>query len=200
MASRSTAPEKRPGFFAQLRSLFTFTKAEFSWLGWALIGIVVLGVATKGMISRLAILGGVAAGYVTAAIRGELSFTKVGEADWLGLPDLTAPTFDISVLGLFVPVVLVLVADGAPGPQRAEQTAHLGDGVTGGVLDGGQGPLRRGGVTVEDPAGRCRLHADARDVVCDDVVQLAGDAQTLLDDRALAQLLGLLADRHGLLL
>ena len=42
MASRSTAPEKRPGFFAQLRSLFTFTKAEFSWLGWALIGIVVL--------------------------------------------------------------------------------------------------------------------------------------------------------------
>ena len=45
MASRSTAPEKRPGFFAQLRSLFTFTKAEFSWLGWALIGMVVLGVA-----------------------------------------------------------------------------------------------------------------------------------------------------------
>ena len=31
MATRSTAPEKRPGFFAQLRSLFTFTKAEFGW-------------------------------------------------------------------------------------------------------------------------------------------------------------------------
>lgn len=43
MASRSTAPEKRPGFFAQLRSLYTFTKAEFSWLPWALIGAVVLG-------------------------------------------------------------------------------------------------------------------------------------------------------------
>ena len=53
MASRSTAPEKRPGFFAQLRSLFTFTKAEFSWLGWALIGIVVLGVAIGLLIGFL---------------------------------------------------------------------------------------------------------------------------------------------------
>ena len=45
MSSRSTAPEKRPGFFAQLRSLFTFTKAEFAWLPWALIAIVVVAVA-----------------------------------------------------------------------------------------------------------------------------------------------------------
>ncbi|MET4078599.1 solute carrier family 23 protein [Janibacter sp. UYMM211] len=76
-----------------------------------LVVILVLSVATKGMISRLAILGGVAAGYVCAAIRGELDFTLVREADLIGLPDLTAPTFDISVLGLFVPVVLVLVAE-----------------------------------------------------------------------------------------
>ena len=44
MATRSTAPEKRPGFFAQLRSLFTFTKAEFGWLPWALIAVVVAGI------------------------------------------------------------------------------------------------------------------------------------------------------------
>lgn len=44
MSSRSTAPEKRPGFFAQLRSLFTFTQAEFAWLPWVLIAIVVAGV------------------------------------------------------------------------------------------------------------------------------------------------------------
>jgi hypothetical protein len=53
MSSRSTAPEKRPGFFAQLRSLFTFTKAEFSWLAWALIAIVVLGVGIGVLVGFL---------------------------------------------------------------------------------------------------------------------------------------------------
>jgi len=53
MSSRSTAPEKRPGFFAQLRSLFTFTKAEFPWLGWALIGIVVIGIGLGVLVGFL---------------------------------------------------------------------------------------------------------------------------------------------------
>lgn len=44
MASRSTATEKRPGFFAQLRSLYTFTQAEYRWLPWALVGLAVVGV------------------------------------------------------------------------------------------------------------------------------------------------------------
>ena len=44
MASRSSAPEKRPGFFAQLRSLYTFTQAEYRWLPWALIGLGVVGI------------------------------------------------------------------------------------------------------------------------------------------------------------
>lgn len=53
MASRSTSPEKRPGFFSQLRSLFTFTKAEFAWLGWALIAIVIVGVALGVLVGFL---------------------------------------------------------------------------------------------------------------------------------------------------
>ncbi|PZU46124.1 MAG: DUF4191 domain-containing protein [Microbacterium sp.] len=53
MSSRSTAPEKRPGFFAQLRSLFTFTKAEFGWLPWALIAVVVLGTALGVLVGFL---------------------------------------------------------------------------------------------------------------------------------------------------
>lgn len=53
MSSRSTAPEKRPGFFAQLRSLFTFTKAEFAWLPWVLIAIVVVGIGLGVLIGFL---------------------------------------------------------------------------------------------------------------------------------------------------
>mgnify|MGYP001253375434 FL=1 len=42
--ARSTTPEKRPGFFSQLRTLFTFTRKAFPWLPYLLIGILVLGV------------------------------------------------------------------------------------------------------------------------------------------------------------
>lgn len=45
MASRSPKPEKRPGFFSQIRSLYRFTAEYYSWLGWVLIAILVLGVA-----------------------------------------------------------------------------------------------------------------------------------------------------------
>lgn len=45
MSARSTAPEKRPGFFSQLRSLYTFTQKAFPWLPFMLIGMVLLGIA-----------------------------------------------------------------------------------------------------------------------------------------------------------
>lgn len=45
MAARSSAPEKRPGFFSQLRTLYTFTQQAFPWLPWMLAGIVLLGIA-----------------------------------------------------------------------------------------------------------------------------------------------------------
>ena len=43
--ARSTTPEKRPGFFSQLRTLFTFTRKAFPWLPYVLIGILVVGAA-----------------------------------------------------------------------------------------------------------------------------------------------------------
>lgn len=53
MASRSTKPEKRAGFFKQLRSLFTFTKAEFAWLPWVLAAIVVVGIGLGVLVGFL---------------------------------------------------------------------------------------------------------------------------------------------------
>ena len=48
---------------------------------------------------------------MVAVLRGEVDFARVRAADWVGLPEFTTPTFDIAVLALFVPVVLVLVAE-----------------------------------------------------------------------------------------
>ncbi|MFB7250649.1 DUF4191 family protein [Microbacterium sp. NPDC056234] len=44
MAKRDPEPEKRPGFFSQLKSLFRFTREVYSWLPWAQIGILVAGI------------------------------------------------------------------------------------------------------------------------------------------------------------
>ena len=42
MAARSAAPEKRPGFISQIKSLYTFTRRSFGFLPWLLTGIFVV--------------------------------------------------------------------------------------------------------------------------------------------------------------
>ena len=44
MAARSTAPEKRPGFFSQIRTLFTFTRKAYPWTPWLLAAILLVGI------------------------------------------------------------------------------------------------------------------------------------------------------------
>ncbi|HWC23731.1 MAG TPA: solute carrier family 23 protein [Flexivirga sp.] len=94
--------------------------------------VTVLG---RGILGRLAILGGVAAGYVTACVRGEVDFDAVGKADWVGLPTFHSPHFDAGVIALFVPVVLVLVAENIGHVKSvAQMTARDLDGVQGRAL------------------------------------------------------------------
>ncbi|MGW6171978.1 uracil-xanthine permease family protein [Arthrobacter sp. NPDC055138] len=80
----------------------------------ALITVVAILLATvlfRGLLGRLSILVGVLVGYLAAVLRGEVDFSAINDADWFGLPQFHAPEFHISVIGLFVPVVLVLVAE-----------------------------------------------------------------------------------------
>ncbi|MGI6877706.1 DUF4191 family protein [Microbacterium sp. gxy059] len=44
MAPRTSEPEKRPGFFRTIKSLFTFTREAYPWLAWVLPLIVVAGI------------------------------------------------------------------------------------------------------------------------------------------------------------
>ncbi|MEJ5866175.1 solute carrier family 23 protein [Pseudokineococcus sp. 5B2Z-1] len=76
------------------------------------LGAILLAtVLFRGLLARLGVLVGVVAGYVVALARGEVDLAPVGDAGWAGLPPFTAPAFDVAVLGLFLPVVLVLVAE-----------------------------------------------------------------------------------------
>ena len=73
--------------------------------------VVLIAALFKGIIGRLSILFGVVIGYVCAVFRGEVDFTTVREASWFGLPDFVTPTVEWSVLFMFLPVVLVLIAE-----------------------------------------------------------------------------------------
>ena len=77
--------------------------------------VILFAVLFKGFLGRISIFLGVIVGYVFAAIVGELDFSAVGEAAWIGLPTFHVPDFASagtwSAIGMFLPVVLVLVAE-----------------------------------------------------------------------------------------
>ncbi|MCB2174390.1 MAG: NCS2 family nucleobase:cation symporter [Actinomycetales bacterium] len=76
-----------------------------------LLTIIGVTVFFRGILGRLAILVGVIVGYLVAVLRSEVDFTAVKGAAWIGFPEFMTPQFDMAVLGLFVPVVFVLIAE-----------------------------------------------------------------------------------------
>lgn len=76
-----------------------------------LLSIGFIGAFFKGFIGRISIIGGLIVGYVVAALMGDVDFKGVNSAAWVGLPEFTTPTFSTSAIVLFLPVVLVLIAE-----------------------------------------------------------------------------------------
>ena len=76
-----------------------------------LLSIGFISAFFKGFIGRISIIGGLIVGYVVAALMGDVDFSGVNSAAWVGLPTFTTPTFSTSAIVLFLPVVLVLIAE-----------------------------------------------------------------------------------------
>ncbi|MDR1790642.1 MAG: NCS2 family nucleobase:cation symporter [Propionibacteriaceae bacterium] len=80
--------------------------------GWITIfAIILITVLFRGIIGRLSILLGVLVGYVAAVIQGQVNFDSIESAGWVGLPEFHTPVVNPVVFGLFIPVVLVLIAE-----------------------------------------------------------------------------------------
>ncbi|WP_062530514.1 uracil-xanthine permease family protein [Demequina rhizosphaerae] len=107
-------------------------------IGTALVSaasVVIVTVLFRGILGRLSILLGTVVGGIVAALRGEYDLSAVGDAAWFGLPEFTAPQFDLTVLALFIPVVLVLVAENIGHVKSvAAMTGDDLDPVTGRAL------------------------------------------------------------------
>lgn len=76
-----------------------------------LFAVLLIAVLFRGMLGRLNILLGVLVGYIYACLRGQVDFQAVSDAAWIGLPKFHLPEVDFSILPMFIPVVLVLVAE-----------------------------------------------------------------------------------------
>jgi len=76
-----------------------------------LASVALIGAISKGFLSRISIFGGIVVGYAYAAIQGDINFDGVKAAKWFALPTFTSPSFDVNAILLFLPVVLVLIAE-----------------------------------------------------------------------------------------
>ena len=123
---------------------------------------IVFAVLFRGFLGRISIFLGVIAGYIFAGFRGELDFSAVDKAAWVGLPTFHFPDFGTpsvwSGIAMFLPVVLVLIAENVghvrgvatmvEDPQINAQTgkALIADGVSTTIagLFGGSGTTTYG--------------------------------------------------------
>lgn len=79
-----------------------------------LLAVILCAVVFKGFIGRLSIVIGVIVGYIAAVIAGEVDFSKIEAAAWVGFPEFISPEFSFEYLPvylMFLPVVLALVAE-----------------------------------------------------------------------------------------
>ena len=90
--------------------------APFSYEGFAVAALtlavsVVFSTCFKGFWSTIPVLIGVLVGYAASCMLGLVNFQPIAEAAWIGLPTLTAPTFDLGAIILIAPVAIVIIIE-----------------------------------------------------------------------------------------
>ena len=65
----------------------------------------------RGFLKMVPVLIGIVVGYIVAIPLGMVDFTAINEAAWIGLPEVTLPTFSVNALLVIAPIALVLVVE-----------------------------------------------------------------------------------------
>ena len=76
-----------------------------------LVAVILCTALFKGLLGRISVLVGVVVGYLFAVARGEVVFDEVLAKPWIGLPEFHHPTLNLGLLPIFLPVILVLLAE-----------------------------------------------------------------------------------------
>ena len=105
-------------------ALIGFNLAPVAWSNFqqqpltgtiTLIAVILFSVLFRGFLGRISIVLGVVVGYIVALISGEVDYSALDAAPWFGLPEFQLADFASpgtwSVIAMFLPVVLVLIAE-----------------------------------------------------------------------------------------
>lgn len=65
----------------------------------------------KGFLKVIPVLMGIIVGYAVAIAMGLVSFDAVKAAPWVGLPNVTYPTFDLGAILIIAPVAIVVIVE-----------------------------------------------------------------------------------------
>ena len=76
-----------------------------------LASIGVISAFSRGFMGRISVFLGLLIGYLVAYVQGDVNTDGIKAAKWFALPTFTNPTFDGKAIILFLPVVLVLIAE-----------------------------------------------------------------------------------------
>lgn len=76
-----------------------------------LSSIALISAISRGFLGRISIFAGIVIGYVVALIQGNVKTEEIESAAWFAVPTFTAPSFKFNIMILFLPVVLVLIAE-----------------------------------------------------------------------------------------
>jgi NCS2 family nucleobase:cation symporter-2 len=76
-----------------------------------LTSIAVISSVSRGFLGRISIFMGIIIGYLVALIQGNVDTAGIKAAAWVAAPEFTTPTFKTNIMLLFLPVVLVLIAE-----------------------------------------------------------------------------------------
>src|SRR6478752_5541743 len=107
-----------------LLAVIGFNLAPVAWTNFqqqpltatiTLVAVILCSVLFRGFLGRISIFLGVVIGYIVAAISGQIDYSAVDKAAWIGLPEFHIADFASpgtwSVIAMFLPVVLVLIAE-----------------------------------------------------------------------------------------
>lgn len=76
-----------------------------------LASIGLIGAFSRGFLSRISIFLGLVVGYVVSLAMGDVNTDGIKAAKWVAMPSFTSPSFSMNTMILFLPVVLVLIAE-----------------------------------------------------------------------------------------
>lgn len=99
----------------------------------AAVGLV--AAIAKGFIARISIFIGLIIGYLSAMLMGDVHTEGIKAAKWFAMPTFTSPSFNSHAILLFLPVVLVLIAENVGHVKAvAAMTGHNLDPQVGNAL------------------------------------------------------------------